>query len=260
MELSVSIVAYKNYTSIEKAIKTLEQYTPSTISKKIYILDNGNTPDIKYQNIEFKQFIKKYNDIVYIDLGKNIGFGKAHNKILSIINSKYHCIMNPDIVFKEDVFSSILRYMDLHTGVGMVIPNIVDNNGRRQLAYRNELTIFDMFTRRFCKSLFPKRFKSQTLQYKDYSKPFQVPFGQGSFLVIKSSLYKKLNGFDENFFMYMEDADLCKRVNEISKLMYYPYVSVVHKWEKGSHKNLKLFKIHVASAIIYFRKWGIKLF
>lgn len=260
MKLSVSIVAYRNYASIEKAIETLEQYTPSTISKEIFVLDNGNTPNLKRHNIEFKRFLTKYNDTKYIDLGKNIGFGKAHNKMLSIINSKYHCIMNPDIVFKEDAFSPILKYMDLHADVGMVIPNIVDSDGRRQLAYRKELTIFDMFTRRFCKSLFPKRFKNQTLQYKDYSKPFQVPFGQGSFLVIKSNLYKKLNGFDENFFMYMEDADLCKRVNEVSKLMYYPYVSVVHKWGKGSHKNLKLFKIHVVSAITYFRKWGIKLF
>lgn len=97
-----------------------------------------------------------------------------------------------------------------------------------------------------------------TLQDQDYTQPFQVPFGQGSFLVIRTELFKKLNGFDDRFFMYLEDADLCKRVNEISKLMYYPGASVVHRWEKGSHKNKKLLMYHIQSMRKYFEKWGYK--
>ena len=79
--------------------------------------------------------------------------------------------------------------------------------------------------------------------------------GQGSFLVIRTELFKKLNGFDDRFFMYLEDADLCKRVNEISKLMYYPGASVVHRWEKGSHKNKKLLMYHIQSMRKYFEKF-----
>ena len=56
----------------------------------------------------------------------------------------------------------------------------------------------------------------------------------------------------------MEDADLCKRVNQLSKLMYCPYATVIHRWEKGSHKNMKLFKIHLKSMFLYFKKWRIK--
>lgn len=59
--------------------------------------------------------------------------------------------------------------------------------------------------------------------------------------------------------MYVEDADLCKRINQVSKLMYFPGTSVIHKWEKGSHKNIKLFSYHLQSLIYYFKKWGIKL-
>ena len=71
---------------------------------------------------------------------------------------------------------------------------------------------------------------------------------------------EKLNGFDDNFFMYLEDADLCKRVNQVSKLMYLPTATVIHKWAKGSHKNKTLFKHHVNSMKYYFKKWGYKLF
>ena len=92
----------------------------------------------------------------------------------------------------------------------------------------------------------------------DYTQPFQVPFAQGSFLVIKTELLQELKGFDERYFMYMEDADLCKRVNEVSKVMYFPGTTVKHKWEKGSHKNRKLFKIHLNSMKQYFKKWGFR--
>lgn len=260
MKLSISIVAYKNYKEIEKAIISIENNIPLTLSKEIYILDNGNTVDYKVENDRFRNFINRYSDIKYIDLKNNLGFGRAHNKVLSVLHSEYHCIMNPDISFNEDVFSPILSYMDNNKDVGMVIPNIIDTTGKRQLVYRKEITIFDIFVRVFLKSIFKKRFKKHTLQYMDYSRPFQVPFGQGSFLVIRSSLFKKIDGFDNRFFMYLEDADLCKRVNSISKLMYFPNVSVVHKWQKGSHKNLRLLKYHILSMFLYFKKWGFKLF
>lgn len=87
---------------------------------------------------------------------------------------------------------------------------------------------------------------------------FRFLLGRADFLVIRTELFKQIKGFDDGFFMYLEDADLCKRVNEVSKLMYYPGASVIHKWEQGSHKNRKLFKCHVQSMKYYFNKWGWK--
>lgn len=256
-DLSVSIVAYHNYDDIKKAVETMEKYTDVSLTKKIYIIDNGanniETNEIK----NFIQFLSQYKDIEYIDSKSNLGFGKGHNQVLNAIDSNFHAIVNPDILFKEDTFFKIISYMNSRNDVGMVIPKIVDEDGNMQNVYRIEPQIFDMFIRFFCPKLFPKKMKKITLQDKDYSKEFQVPFGQGSFLVIRTELLKKINGFDDRYFMYMEDADLCKRVNQESKLMYFPGTEVIHKWEKGSHKNKKLFKYHVQSMIKYFKKWGI---
>lgn len=260
IDLSISVVAYKNYDDIIKAIDTLEMYTSETINKKIYIIDNGRKLVSNDEFEKLKNSIHCYSDVQYIDNENNVGFGKAHNKALSLINSRYHCIMNPDIIFFQDAFIKILNYLDHHNNVGMVIPKIIDEKGNLQLVYRKEVTIFDMFIRMFCKGLFSKRYKQHTLQYMDYTKTFQVPFGQGSFLVIRTDLLKSLHGFDDHFFMYMEDADLCKRVNQVSKLIYLPNAVVIHKWEKGSHKNKTLFKYHVDSMKYYFKKWGMKLF
>lgn len=173
-DLSVSIVAYKDYDDIVTAIRTLEKYTPSSISKDIYIVDNSenSTPDEKTEQKNFQDALNEYADVHYIHNGANVGFGKGHNKVLPIIDSKYHCIMNPDIEFVEDAFTPIFNYMDEHSDVGMVIPRIETPQGGLRLAYRKELTVFDMFIRMFCKWLFPKRIKSHTLQDQDYSQPW----------------------------------------------------------------------------------------
>ena len=174
------------------------------------------------------------------------------------LNSAYHAIINPDIILEHDALKVIIDYLNQNSDVGMCIPNITDEKGNRLSVYREEVTVFDMFIRMFCKGLFKKRKAKHTMQYQDYTKPFLVPFGQGSFLVIRTKLFKELNGFDDRFFMYLEDADLCKRVNQKSKLMYLPDAVVIHKWEQGSHTNKTLFKYHLRSMKLYFKKWGLK--
>lgn len=257
VELSITIVAYNNYIDIKNAINTIEKYT--TVSKKIFIVDNGKNVVSSEELIEFKKFLSKYKDVEYIECEKNLGFGGGHNKVIDLLKSKYHAIVNPDIIIEEDVFFSIIKYLEKNSEVGMVIPKISNEFGELQKVYREEVTVLDMFIRMFANKFFKTRQLKHTLQQKDYSKPFQVPFGQGSFLVIRTELFKNLSGFDEGFFMYLEDADLCKRVNNVSKLMYFPDATVIHKWEKGSHKNLLLFKYHVKSMLYYFKKWGWKL-
>jgi hypothetical protein len=115
-----------------------------------------------------------------------------------------------------------------------------------------------MFLRMFLKGACKKRQAYHTMQDMDYDKPFAVPFAQGSFLLIRTELFRELGGFDERFFLYMEDADLCKRVSERAALLYCPDAEVIHKWERGSHKNPRLFLLHVKSMAAYFHKWGCK--
>ena len=94
------------------------------------------------------------------------------------------------------------------------------------------------------------------LKFFSYDKEVEIPVVSGCFMFIKTSILQKTNGFDERFFMYLEDIDLCRRVGELSKVLYFPKVSITHNYEKGSYKNTKLLKYHIKSAITYFNKWG----
>ncbi|MBQ0066081.1 MAG: glycosyltransferase family 2 protein [Firmicutes bacterium] len=246
-KVTISIVSYNNFKDVKKAVDSIERLTDPSLKKHIYIIDNANEEAL-YKTLN-------YEDVEYIRSPRNIGFGAGHNKIVSELNSAIHIVMNPDIVLVEDSISKLYEFMK-DPDIGMCIPRLVDDRGNSLDVYRREVTIFDMFIRMFAKGMFKKRQAYHSLQDQDYSKVFPVPFAQGSFLVIKTQLLQSLGGFDERFFMYMEDADLCKRVNEVSQLVYFPGTTIIHKWEKGSHKNYKLFKIHVRSMISYFNKWG----
>lgn len=249
IDLSIGIVSYNNSSDILHLINSIEAYTPKSLSKKIYIIDNADDQQA------FAPLVNKYKDIEYIHTGKNLGFGCGHNYILDRIQSKYHAIVNPDVVLVEDSFTKLISFLEEHK-CGMVVPRLVGMDGNRLAAYRKDPTVLDMLTRIWLRDVFAKRAAIHELSNEDYTKPFQVPFAQGSFLVCQTSLLKDLGGFDERFFMYLEDADLCRRINQVSSVMYCPDTTIIHRWEKGSHKSLKLFKIHLSSWIKYFHKWG----
>lgn len=251
-DLTIAIVTYHNYKDVENAVESINKYTDKNLKKKIYIIDNAD--EYKY----YEHLTKLYSDVEYVNTGGNLGFGKGHNYILSEVNSDFHAIVNPDTWITEDTFTKLIHFMEDKT-IGMTAPKLLDENEEIQKVYRRDITITDILVRFFFSKLFKKRFDYHTMQEYDFKKPFKVSFIQGSFLLIRTSIFKELGGFDPMYFMYLEDADLCKRINDISQLVYCPNAVAYHKWEKGSHKNKKLLKYHIQSMILYFNKWGYKL-
>lgn len=255
VDLTFSIVAYKNYKQIVNAINSINKFT-SNYTKEIFVVDNTEEEAIKKFQVE-RDKVKRLDNVYFIQNNKNLGFGKANNIALSKSKGRYFVICNPDIILIEKSFDKIIPFIEENNSVGAVIPKLIDKNYNLQSVYRRELTPFDIFIRYFHPfNLFKKQRDHHEMKDMDYTKPFQVPFGQGSFLVVKTTLMRKLNGFDERYFMYVEDADLCKRINLISNLYYLPTTKVIHLWEKGSHKNIKLMKWHIQAMYKYFKKWN----
>lgn len=254
VDLTFSIVAYKNYKQIINAVKSINKFV-NNYTKEIYIVDNTEKEFIDNFQKD-REILKQLSNVLFIRNNKNLGFGKANNIALSKSRGKYFVICNPDIILIEESFDEIIPFIEKNKEIGAVIPKLVDQNHNLQSVYRREITPFDIFIRYFHPfGLFKRQRELHEMKDMDYTKPFQVPFGQGSFLVVKTSLIKRLSGFDERYFMYVEDADLCKRINQVSKLYYLPTTEVIHLWEKGSHKNMKLMKWHIQAMYKYFKKW-----
>lgn len=253
-DLTFSIVAYKNYDQIIDAINSINKYT-TKYTKEIIVVDNTEKDQLKNYSEKIKN-LKDLPDVKLIKNNKNLGFGRANNIALNNAVGNLFVICNPDILLIEDSFGKIIPYMSRKSNVGAIIPKLVDKEYKIESVYRRNLTLYDVIIRYFHPfNSFRKRRDYHTMQDMDYSRPFRVPFGQGSFLVVRTKLMKKINGFDERYFMYVEDADLCRKINQVSVLEYFPYTTVIHLWKKGSHTNLKLMKWHIDSLLKYINKW-----
>lgn len=252
MSINISIVTYKtNHNAIQKVI---ESCINRFVATKIFIINNSPTDNLKE--------IKKLNPIIeYIFNPLNAGYGAAHNIAMqkSIEEGvKYHLVLNPDIYFDSDVLKSLINYMDSNEDVGLVMPKILYPNGEVQYLCKLFPAPIVVFGRRFLpfKNFIKEINEIYELRFSEYNKIMEVPYLSGCFMLIRVDLLKNIGLFDENFFMYFEDTDLCRRLGKVSKTIYFPKVHIYHEYEKGSYKNLKLLKYHIKSAVYYFNKWG----
>jgi len=253
-EISIGIVTYNNEETIERTLDALFRFWPENLSCHIYIIDNGSTDQTLEKLLHYQDRVT----VIRSEKG-NIGFGAAHNRILDQLDSEMHLIMNPDIYFVDQQSIPILyRYLADHLDVGMAIPRIIDEQGQIQYLCRRELTFLDLLLRFFPGHLFRKREDYHTMRDKDYMQSFEVEFASGCLMAVRTSLFRQLRGFDERFFLYAEDADLTRRVNQTAKTVYVPQAVVCHGWDRASYRDLAMTRIHFKSIWKYFRKWGFR--
>lgn len=251
--ISASIVLYKE--NIEILTKTINCFLNVPLSKKLFLIDN--TPSKLFEN--------KFNhlNIEYISTGKNIGFGAGHNKAITKIKnlSEFHLVLNPDITFKTTIIASLIEELKKDSNISMIAPKVLFPNGTHQYSCRRYPTITELLARRlsFLKSIInPTVFKGE-YRDKDLNKPFFADYLTGCFHLYKTKDFLSLEGFDERYFLYMEDVDICKKIdNSGKKKLYYPKEEITHVLKQGSLKSVKLFFRHTSSAIKYFNKWGWK--
>lgn len=252
LDIIIAIVTFNNERSIKKCIESILTHLDYNLSYKLYIIDNNSSDNTL-------NIVRSISDkIMIINNTKNIGFGAGHNKLLGIIDSRYHLVVNPDIVIENNCIQEMTGYMDKNTDIGLLSPMIKFPDGRIQYLCKRNPTFFDLFIRFLMPKFFRKRQDHFEMRETGYNKEFEIEYATGCFMFFRTDIFKKLSGFDEHFFLYLEDADITRRVNEISRTVFYPYNYVIHEWQRGTHKVLKLMWIDVQSAFYYFRKWGFK--
>jgi GT2 family glycosyltransferase len=118
----------------------------------------------------------------------------------------------------------------------------------------------DLLSRRFLgrlgRALFAAQLDKYELRHLDLGITREIPCLSGCFMFLRSKVLHEVGFFDERYFMYMEDVDLCRRIGAKYETVFYPNVAITHGYAKGSYSSSTLLKYHVQSAIKYFGKWG----
>ena len=248
--ITASIVSYHH--RLNELKKVIDCVLAEQVDK-LYIVDNSS--DDRLRELEGTSDRIRYIHSI------NRGYGAGHNIAIQEaieLGSTYHVVVNPDIYFEKGVLKKLETYMDASSSVGLVMPRILYPDGELQYLCKLLPSPSDLLFRRFLpwKKYVEKKNRNYELRFTDYNQEMEVPSLSGCFMFIRTSVLKQVRGFDERYFMYAEDLDLCRRIGEVSRTMYYPFVSVFHKYEKGSYKNRKLLKYHICSVVKYFNKWG----
>ncbi len=246
--VSGSIVTFNNISTIEKTLETIFTQTKD-IDFKLYIVDNGSSDGTP----EFVE--KNYPQVSVIRNEKNVGFGAGHNIIINSVESSYHAIINPDIVLKENVIKKMVDYMEENQDIGLLSPRICFPDGRDQILGKRNPRLKYLVASRLRGDEPGKLLREYAMLDCDLSKPIQIENATGCFMLLRTEVLKNIGGFDDGYFMYFEDADLTRRVNEVSKCVYYPDATVNHVWGRESKRNLKLMCTHIDSMCRYFCKW-----
>ena len=243
------IVTYNNMKTIDNAVRSLLDNT--ACSFRLYAVDNGSTDGtVQYIKDNFPQ-------VTVLETGNNKGFGAGHNFILNRLDSDYHVIINPDIIIRDDVISKMVEYLEEHSEIGMLSPEIRFPDGRLQILGKKIPKPKYLVASRLRRGAPGKILSEYAMLDKDLSVPQEIQNATGCFMFIRTDLFKKLGGFDERYFMYFEDCDLTRKVNEVSKVVYYPGATVFHEWGRESKKNFKLKIVQIKSMVKYYSKWGI---
>lgn len=259
--ITLTIVTYNNAKIIGACLDSLMAgcFDKIPAPVELQVIDN-QSQDATIAVL--KDYAKKSaHPIKIYENSVNLGFGAAHNLALGTIASDYHIVCNPDIIINSQTISLLAAYMDKHPDIGILCPKLTNADGSLQPNNHRYPTVLDLGLRRLLplglQNLLKKRMDAYLMLDVGYENTLDVPFLSGAFMFCRTAVLKQVEGFDGRYFLYFEDADLCRKVHAAGyRTVYYPKASVVHQWERSAYKSLRMTLIMMASAIKYFNKWG----
>lgn len=253
LSCSVIIVAYNSRDYIPACLASVQDSLEG-IDSEVIVLDNGSKVPIREDQ---KQ---AFPNVHWIVSEENLGFGKGCNLAAKSATKDILFFINPDTVVAKETFQKTLAYMASKSDSGAVGCKILNGDGSLQWACRRS---FPSPFAAICKTiglsaLFPKSrlFASYNMTYLDPDVETEVDAVSGSFLGIARETFRQLHGFDEDFFMYGEDLDICLRTKKLGfKNYYYPGTSILHfKGQSSKTRRFRTFVEFYAAMLIFAKK------
>lgn len=253
VDVSIVIVNYNTCELTTQCISSIYNQNIK-VEFEIILVDNASTDDtvLKVRTC--------YPNVVLVQNDVNYGFGKANNIGVKYAKGKYLLLLNSDTLFISDVVTPLYNYMEKTPSVVSCGCNLIDIEGKPVVSYGHLPSFSQNFSDICFYRLYRQYYKKHlTIGSKVYTKEkFPVEYICGADIFIRAEIYNKLNGFDEDFFMYYEETDLYCRLKDLGlQSVIIPDLSIIHL-EGGSMKkrgfNEKKFQIFYKSKILYYRK------
>ncbi|MDD5290058.1 MAG: glycosyltransferase family 2 protein [Patescibacteria group bacterium] len=265
MLLSIIILNYKTANLAKHCLKNILALNLN-FPYEIIVVDN-NSHDKMEQILKERFGAELHNgQIKFLPLRHNRGMGAGNNAGATIAAGQYLLILNPDVVVTENSIENLVDFLEKNEKVGIVAPKFFYPNKNYQPSrYRFPKIYIPAFVRtglgdlKFGKEKIKKYFMEDVV----LEGPHQIDWVRGAAMLIRKNNFQEIGGFDERFFMYLEDTDLCRRFWQKGfEVWYLPEAEMIHYYARTSQKNkwfLDIFTentfIHIISWFKYFWKW-----
>jgi hypothetical protein len=231
MDISIIIVSYNTNNLINNCLDSLQN--SSGIEKEIFVIDNASTDET------VKTISARFPDVNLVANNENRGFGAANNQALPSCRGKYLIFLNPDTTVAEDTLQKSFLFMEVNQHVGMAGLNMVNPDGSHQpsVSYR-----------------YPGE-KSTRDELADLKGPIACVLGAA--MIARADIINNLRGFDEDFFLYGEDQDLCLRIRRLGHEIGYIKDAEVLHWGGQSEINttpVALFEKKLKAEYLFYKK------
>ncbi|OGS75120.1 MAG: glycosyl transferase [Gallionellales bacterium GWA2_55_18] len=244
-EISISVVSHAQIHLIENLLHDIDEHCRTTSIEFILTLNTGETLPFAADDFSFP-----------LKIIRNLmprGFAANHNQAFAHATGRYFCVMNPDIRFGDNPFPALLACLQ-NPSIGVAAPIVVGESGEMEDSARRFPTPFRIFCKAFggCRGS----------DYAVKDAPIHPDWVGGMFMLFPRSIFERLGGFDQRYFLYYEDVDLCARL----RLMGYeaavcPQARVTHHAQRSSHRNFRYLRWHLRSMTRFFLSpvyWRLK--
>jgi GT2 family glycosyltransferase len=246
VSLSISIVSHAQGPLIRPLLEQLAAWPTASIE----ILLTLNLP-------EDESFVQAAGPIP-VRVIRNLaprGFGANHNRAFEVANGEFFLVLNPDIRLTEFSFAPLFESVR-NAKAGVVGPAILDTTHQPTDSPRRFPTLLRLARRVLT--------RTKTPDYGHIAASTPVEWVGGMFMLFRRELYRELGGFDERFFMYMEDVDICRRIRDRGlQVVFDPAVAVIHDARRQNRRSAKHLRWHVTSLLRYLllyrasRRWPV---
>ena len=249
--LSILTVNFGSADRIKQLWASLQEFPPS-VEWEWIIVDN---PTKKGQDgKKLVDFFKKELRVHVVRLAENMGYGGGNAEGFRFCRGEFLAILNPDITAKKKTFDTLLTALKSEKKAEIVVPVLQTHDGKILENCRRFPSFWGLLKRRL--------FGSRILKVVSQKGVNETDWAQGSFWVLRRTLFEQLNGFDLRFFLFLEDTDFCRRVREKGfRVLQITSAIAGHSPNRLSGGNIfsailrKTFWIHLVSAVKYFAKW-----
>ncbi|CAG9255601.1 Glycosyltransferase [Paraburkholderia unamae] len=267
VDLSASIVVFhpdetqlrQTLTSYGAACERLRASVPES-TFVLFLVDNGGLRDVH----DAIDRLGEQGVVCQLLTGHgNVGYGRGHNLAIERAQTDFHLILNPDIDLEDEALVAACAFFHGHAEAGLLAPWIGDDTGDQQYLCRRYPTLIDLIARGFLPALLrDSMFATHLARYEmrdvidGSSIVWDPPIISGCFMLFRTSVLKRLGGFDPRYFLYFEDYDLSLRSHALARVAYVPASRVVHHGGGAARKGFVHIRMFAVSAFRFFNRFG----